>query len=646
LVSLGLLVAVVAVLYQLRRPAPRPRPSVASSVPDIEWPAWLLELGTSKEEADQFLAPRVLSCRAFRSRRALLARARLFEPYLREACAKAGVPLPLARGLFAAESLYDCLAVDYVFRAGQSKTAHCGLGQLSPSKGQSYGLAVNTTAALKYQQARQAGNHRQETTALHQWWKTDERFHARKNLAATLADLALLRQRTGDWTLAILGHHGGLNSPRRAVLKWGRVHHQLPLDPQSDADLQRAPELVRRYQLDYFDLFREPAGEAYDYLAGKSDYHRTYVWRVLAWAVVLEEYLRGRETGLLPAYPSCYDAEMGFWEARQLEHTLLYETVLYRKATDLQAAVKKGYLKPPPAWLAAEGLVVDPEIGQRDSAHQSLYQAAPPRLWGLLRELSARYQALCRDLYRLEHPPPLHINSLVRTSDYSRRVGGSDTGSHNAGGAVDLALLSPGLSNATRGCLHVALYEMAQEGKLLYYLEAGGGTVFSTPYNFNEGGHVHLFDAPAWKEHFQQVYLARRAPEVTRWARWREPYDQPPFIPVLPPELAQVFDSLTPPLQSLWSFRPFDLPWWGETGRHCFLDLGRFGLWLLELLLAMVCWLGLLLLAAQIPLTAYRLVRRTGYRNRFLEAAWQGQGQALRRIFRLRRKGSEAEEER
>lgn len=636
-IGLGAMIVLGALFSLFRRPAPQP---VVSTVSRITWPAWLLELGTTVEEADQYLAPLVLRGRSHPARRLLLARVRLFEPYLRAACQKAGVPLPLARGLLATESLYDCLVIDYVFRAGRSQTAHCGLGQLSPAKAQSYGMAVDETTGWRYQQAKQAGNSSRQATYLHRWWKTDERFQARKNLSATLADLAWLRRETGDWTLALLGHHGGLNSPRRAVLKWCRLHHQMPLDPQSNIDLQQTPALVERYRLDYFDLFREKSGEVYDYLAGKSDYHRTYVWRVLAWAVAVEEFLRGREAHLLPAYPSYYEAEMSFWEARQLEHTLLYETVLYRQAADLEKAVRKKFLLPPPEGLAAEGVVVDPEIGQRDPPHQTLYQTAPPRLWGLLRELAARYQALYQDLYRLEQPPPLHVTSLVRTAAYSHGLGGSDTGSHNAGGAADVSLISEGASNATRGCLHVALYEMAQEGKLLYYMEAGGGQVFSTPYNFNEGGHIHLVAAPAWEEYFQQIYQFQRPPEVIRWARWREPYEQPPLIPTLPPEWARAFDPLSPPSPPWWSLQPFSGRWWGETLGPCGLDLVHFLLRLVKLLLALACWAALLLLATQIPLCTYRLIGRwTNYRNPFLESVWERQSQVWHRLRgKIRRK--------
>jgi len=631
--GLGCLAALAVGFYRFRRPVP-PAP-VASTVAGITWPAWILELGTTAEEADRYLAPLVVRGRSHPARRPLLARARLFEPYLRAACQRAGVPLSLARGLLATESLYDCLAIDYVFRAGRSRTAHCGLGQLSPSKGRSYGMAVDEALGLRYQQAKQAGDSAQEAAFLHRWWAADERFQARKNLSATLADLAWLRRQTGDWTLALLGHHGGVNSPRRAVLKWCRVHRQLPLDPQSDADLQQTPELVERYRLDYFDLFREQSGEVYDYLAGKSDDHRTYVWRVLAWAMVVEELLRGGEVDLLPAYPGNYEAEMSFWEARQLEHSLLYETVLYRQTSDLERAVRKKILVSPPEWLAAEGVVVDPEIGRRDPAHQALYRTAPPRLWGLLRELAARYRALCQDLYHRSQPPPLQVTSLVRTAAYSRQLGGSAAGSHNAGGAADISLIWEGASNATLGCLHTALYEMAQEGKLLYYMEAGGGQVFPTPYNFHEGGHIHLLVAPAWEDYFRQVYRGQRAPAVSRWARWREPFEPPPGIPVLPPEWARVFDPLAPPGPKWWAFHPFSGRWWGETLGPCGRDFGRFLLQFIKLLLALGCWGLLLLLAAQVPLWTYRWIgRRTGYRNPFLDALWEGQGRALQRIRR------------
>jgi len=122
---------------------------------------------------------------------------------------------------------------------------------------------------------------------------------------------------------------------------------------------------------------------------------------------------------------------------------------------------------------------------------------------------------------------------------------------------------------------------------------------------------------------------------VSRWARWREPFEPPPGIPVLPPEWARVFDPLAPPGPKWWAFHPFSGRWWGETLGPCGRDFGRFLLQFIKLLLALGCWGLLLLLAAQVPLWTYRWIgRRTGYRNPFLDALWEGQGRALQRIRR------------
>lgn len=444
---------------------------------------------------------------------------------------KAGVNSAAFYGLLITESGANPLITDNVFRGGEAGKVHVGLGQLNFSKlpkaeredkrriraayawranyirwqKVSQGLKANGLSAKARTGLQVEATKRQKLSRrlLLNWAAFDLRFDSRWNLERTISfwkgNIACCG---GDATLAIMAHHGGLYSPLRRVAYYRQDHEGRGFDPDNLIWLRREMSVyIKRQGLNFFKLYEDEGRSGVHYWRMKGDAHLTYGFAPVAWSEIFWRFLN--DPGSRPKTNRRYPGEPDFDTVRNFEHTLWYRgRPTYQNARDLAGAAKKGSLVRAPGWLGEAGFRLARGIGKRDKAYQSYYQMASPAMWGMLRELGMRTQK------EMGKAATFRIESLTRSVAYGV---GSKTTSHNFGGAVDIDLNTSGLSVGELTILHRVLYQMVAEGKLGYYMEADapiGGVlpIYPVPYDFRQGGQVHVIMNPAMKAYFGQVY--------------------------------------------------------------------------------------------------------------------------------------------
>ena len=190
---------------------------------------------------------------------------------------------------------------------------------------------------------------------------------------------------------------------------------------------------------------------------------------------------------------SDYSAEVNYYITRAIEHGLWYsELPLFMDANDLKAVADTDTIVAgpiPPLFRLADG------IGKLDGKHRSYYSLAPKKLWETLDAIAKKCGNLPDGTFR--------IDSLTRCSDYPLRGAAKDS-SHCFGGACDIDL--DRLSQSDKTILHQALYGLALEGCLGYYVEAntpsanGKFAVGHVPHDFDVLGQVHVIVNPKYEE--------------------------------------------------------------------------------------------------------------------------------------------------
>lgn len=169
---------------------------------------------------------------------------------------------------------------------------------------------------------------------------------------------------------------------------------------------------------------------------------------------------------------------------RRLMHSAAFEDLSH-----LQRALDSGELVP---LSAVELPGVQPRLGgqspiaEKDLENQHLYLALRPAAMGMLIDIARRAP---------QHP--LEVTSLVRTTEYQRRLmrgngnANTDVPTHTMGYAVDIGLKYT--SSATANALRRVLDEMRDAGDIYYIAEANQLT-------------FHIVPVPSRIEHFEALY--------------------------------------------------------------------------------------------------------------------------------------------
>lgn len=177
-------------------------------------------------------------------------------------------------GLILTESKGLADAIDYVFKACLSRSAHVGPGQLSRTRLPKR-VPGRVQAAFAWQETRDPDD-------LERWKALDKRFDPRWNIATTVREFYEHIMRTGDPTFAFMGHHGGGGDPVRAIQLYAQ-DHGVRLKRSEVADY------TYKHHITYFTLY-EARGSAYHYWAAKSDSHVTYGFAPVAWAEIFARW--------------------------------------------------------------------------------------------------------------------------------------------------------------------------------------------------------------------------------------------------------------------------------------------------------------------------------------------------------------------
>jgi hypothetical protein len=210
----------------------------------------------------------------------------------------AGLEPRLFQGLIVLECGGKVDAIDYMFRRGQGKRAHVGLGQMGSHEAQSVGLKVSMKheEALK-QETRRAlrllrrrffdptvkdpealepaiyNSFRRQMKIEEEWKRVDERFHSQKNLIASAKFLRnRMRTYNGDATLAVASYHAGGGNISKAM----RLY-------------KNTPKSVAKPN--FWHLYAEDSGPAYALMSKWSDNSLNYLPTVVAAADLVEKYL-------------------------------------------------------------------------------------------------------------------------------------------------------------------------------------------------------------------------------------------------------------------------------------------------------------------------------------------------------------------
>lgn len=419
-----------------------------------------------------------------------LNQASLLYPTVVRLCAHRNIDPDAIMGLIIQESQGSPLQVDYAFKGGISNKSHIGVGQLSFDR-----VSIILPKSNKVQTNKRLihigklallwRKHHKEAAGkplFKQWVKEDPRFDALSNLTQTINEFSANFANSGDETLAIMAHHGGSHDPITRVCLYAQSQGK-------KLKIRQVASYVKEHKLNYF-ILAESKDSGARYWIKKGDGHLTYCRSVVAWAEIFSRY---RLTAVdRPQAIKRYPGEVPFVVARQNEHTLWWRgKPAYQNVNDLIRAQQQNLLTTAPLDLAQDGIVLSSTIGSKDISHILLYRLASAQVWKSIVELGQRVQ------HKHGHASLCVIESLVRTVSYTHKMGrGAANTSHNFGGAYDISLTHGGLTT-----LHQVLYEMAQEGKLSYYIESnvshnGALAVFKTPYDFRKGGQVHVIVNP------------------------------------------------------------------------------------------------------------------------------------------------------
>jgi hypothetical protein len=326
---------------------------------------------------------------------ATAARVAAFRPLINAAAGGSGVDPNILEGIVFVESAGRPDVI-----AGADPSAAAGLTQILAETGQSLlGMHIDLPRTRRLlRRIANASSPAQVARLLRALARADDRFAARKALAATVRYLQVARRRFGRPDLAVVSYHMGI----------GNLQHVL-----DEYDSGRS---VPYAQL-YFDTAPDRHPAAFSSLAGFGDQSSLYYWRVLGAVQVMRLYRSDRAA--LKRLASLQTAEDS---TAQVLHPP-DRTSSFADPAALGAAYAHRQILPLPANAAQLGLAYGRGIGAGArglGATRALYRGLRPAALDLLVELGARVRALSG-----VHAP-LIVASAVTDRRFQQRLGIDD----------------------------------------------------------------------------------------------------------------------------------------------------------------------------------------------------------------------------
>jgi hypothetical protein len=258
--------------------------------------------------------------------------------------------------------------------AGADPSAAAGLTQILADTGHSLlGMHIDLARSRKLLSAiGNASSPSQVKRLLTQLAKVDDRFDARKALAATVRYLKIAEQKFGRQDLAVVSYHMGIGNLQQVLSDYDGGQ------PVPYADL-------------YFDTAPDHHAGAFRLLAGFGDQSSLYFWRVLGAAQIMRLYRSDRAAlKRLNGLETEYDSSALVLHPPDRMRTLADPNAL-------SAAYAARTLVPLPANAAQLGLAYAPSMGaqaHRLGAPAALYRGLAPVALDLLVELAGRVRVL------------------------------------------------------------------------------------------------------------------------------------------------------------------------------------------------------------------------------------------------------------
>jgi hypothetical protein len=226
--------------------------------------------------------------------------------------------------------------------------------------------------------------------------RIDERFDARKALAATGRYLELGKQELGTEELAFVSYHMGMGNLSGVLEAYAGGETDEPL----------------RYAQVYFDSSPTRHAEAYRRLAGLGDDSSNYLWKLYAARDIMAAYRTD---------PEALEATEALHAAKNSAEEVLHPpgtTGVFAGPDALREAFDAGELLRLPVDTPRTGLRIDPRMGElakRLEEPRSLYRGLRPETLAMALYMGARTRAAAGD-----PRSALTLTSTVRDRAYQR----------------------------------------------------------------------------------------------------------------------------------------------------------------------------------------------------------------------------------
>lgn len=318
--------------------------------------------------------------------------------------------------------------------AGADVAAAAGLTQIVADTGTHLlGMHIDLAASRRLGRSLARARQRHQTARAAklaaQRARVDQRFDPVAALAATVRYLTTARARFGRDDLAVESYHMGIGNLETAVRRYAGAGAGDPV-----------AKLVKDKQLSYARLFFDSTPQnhpqAWSWLYSLGDDSATYLWRIGAARQIL---------ALARSDPAELQRQAQLQSARNSSEEVLHppsSTAVFADPAALARARGAGQLVAlPAAPLAADGIAIDPQMGQlARRVHQSpdLYRALRPEALALLGYLGAHVKAIAKGA-------PLAVTSSVRDARYQAVLAAGDIEAthgyslHTTGYAFDLS---------------------------------------------------------------------------------------------------------------------------------------------------------------------------------------------------------------
>lgn len=335
------------------------------------------------------------------------ARTAAWRPEVEKAAAAAGVSADRLEGLVFLESAGRPDAI-----AGGDVDGAAGLTQILSETGQNLlGMRIDVAASRhltrRIARERRRGRTAQALRLERTRARIDQRFDARRALAATARYLKLARERFGREDLAFVSYHMGIGNLEGVL----RAYVGAEAGGKEIGDVVGERELT--YAQVYFDSTPVRHRDSYARLGRLGDDSANYYWKLLG----ARELLRLRRER-----PEELARRAALQTAKNSSEEVLHpfsETERFATPADLKRAWRAERVVALPDQRTRLGLALDPQMGElarRVGQSPTLYRGLRPEALALAIYIGAQVRAISGE------PSPIVITSTVRDGIYQRRL--------------------------------------------------------------------------------------------------------------------------------------------------------------------------------------------------------------------------------